>query len=380
MGIRRFAGLCRPFRRQGSVFVLALALLLPAAGDLVAAEELTIAFLPCRFQDVPGIAVIQGATGDREWSTENLRAWIDDERTGLRHYLQQELLRYSEIAPSFRIGEWRVIGPPDRYLRIDGSIMGAVHRDCAAAHADLRPAEQDITVLLTNYTFPFAGRGGGRRAILSSHISPQTIVHEILHALVLPRLGLGALLHSNTAGRDLETLPVAWANGWSAMYGNSTYTRLLDDRHGVLARPITNANRWMTNALPSAAVRWLRAPGEKTELDLWGGPETGAPLIALVPQRDGRIVTIERQPTASRYSLAAGGFASPPGSGFLLGVRYPVPVEPNSTDWAVIVDSDTIGSGWITEQALVRPGETIRVGDGTLHFGTTAVTLQSLDR
>jgi hypothetical protein len=342
--------------------------------------ELTIAFLPCGFHGVPGIAVVQGAIRGREWTPENLRAWIEDERVGLRHYLQQELLLRSGIALRFRVGDWRTIGPPERYLRLDGSVMDSVHRDCAAAHAELRPEEHDITVMLTNYNLPFAGRGGGRRAILSSHISPQTIVHEILHALVLPRLGLRGLRHSNVAGRDLDTLPLQWANGWSAMYGDGIYLRMLDDRYGVLSRPLTTANRWMAGALPSTAVRWLRAAGEQTALALWGEADTGTPLIALVPQPDGRIITVERQPTASRYSLAAGGFAAPPGSGFLLGVRYPVAVAPNNTDWAVIVDDERIDSGWILDEALMRPGTTIRVGNATLRFSDRGVSLEALDR
>lgn len=369
-----------PARRHARVVAMAALALLLVPRAAAEGGELTIAFLPCGFHSIPGIAVVQGAVRGREWTPENIRAWIDDERIGLRQYLQQELLSRTDVSLRFSIGDWQAIGPPDRYLRLGGSVMESVHRDCAAAHAGLRPAEHDIVVMLTNYNLPFAGRGGGRRAILSSRVSPQTIVHEILHALVLPRLGLGGLRHSNAAGRDLDTLPLAWATAWSAMYGDGIHLRLLDDRYGVPARPLTTANRWMAGALPPTAERWLRAAGEETGLALWGAADNAEPLIALIPQPEGRIITVERQPTASRYSLEVGGFAAPPGSGFLLGVRYPAAVAPNNTDWAVVIDETRIDSGWILDEALVRPGETIRVGDATLSFSDRGVTLKALDR
>jgi len=378
--VRKATGLFGPARRHARVIALAALTLLLVPRAAVAGGELTIAFLPCGFRGIPGIAVVQGAVRGREWTPENIRAWIEDERIGLRHYLQQELLSRADVSLRFSVGDWRTIGPPDRYLRLGSSVMESVHRDCTAAHAELGVAEHDITVMLTNYNLPFAGRGGGRRAILSSRVSPQTIVHEILHALVLPRLRLEGLRHSNAAGRDLDTLPLHWATGWSAMYGDGIYLRMLNDHYGVPARPLTTANRWMTGVLPSTAERWLRAAGEQTALALWGETDTGEPLIALVPQPDGRIITVERQPTASRYSLEVGGFAAPPGSGFLLGVRYPAAVDPNNTDWAVIVDDARVDSGWILDEALVRPGETIRVGDATLSFSGRSVTLKALDR
>lgn len=340
-------------------------------------QVLDVAFVGCKFSDIPGLAIVNGLAGNNQWTSDRIQAWVDDIEVGMKTYLHNELFAEAGLKCDGFVSNWKDIGPKSSYNANGGFNLGAMESDCLAVHPDINPTNFDVVVMFFNDELG-ANYGGGGRVWMSKYSDPNIIHHEIQHAVSLPESRLRSLLHSNMANFKLKPVSLEYANAYSIMYGNGEYRGLeLNSKFGVIASPLTTANRWMANILPEESV--CNVPVGKSIFDLRAWGETGsACLVLTIAQLDGKIITVELQPTLSQTQAIKLDFLEGVPPSYLVGVRYPKPIDPNATDWAIIFDPSTHEKGWVKEEILFNQGQTLRVGDAVLSFGAKNVQVRRL--